>query len=123
MADKRPRAVLDTDPRTEADHLGYLRFEAPDGGVDVIEVTDGPSFERFPEKPVYHRGPVWHIDIHDGQVAVGAPAGGLPMTGGIILVRNANTPQERSVVVRPSIDIKDRYHTPGTVVFDLVDAL
>lgn len=88
------KAVLDTDPRTEADRIGYLRFQAPDGRIDVIMVTDGPSYERHPEREIYHRCPVWHIDFEPG-----------------------------GIVVSPSIDIKDRYHTANPIRFDLVDEL
>lgn len=114
-----PRAVLDTDPRTEADHIGYLRFEAPDGRIDVIEVTDGPSFDRWPEKPQYQRGPVWHIDIEANQVALD------PI--GIMLRRGDGTevviaPQVKATIT-PSIDVKDRYHTEARVLFELVDKL
>lgn len=90
----RPRAVLTLDPRTEPDRVGFLKFEAPDGRIDVIEVTDGPTFERWPARPVYERGPVWHVDITDAIITV-----------------------------TPSIDIKNRYHTGSTVVFARVENL
>lgn len=115
-----PRAVLDTDPRTEADHLGFLRFETPDGRIDIIEVTDGPSFDRFPQAEAFKRGPVWHIDILDGKVALHAPEG--------IMLGTAPDGRQPRVVINPSIHVvdkdgKERYHTPATVEFDLVDDL
>ncbi len=101
-----PRAVLDTDPRTEADRIGYLRYEAPDGRIDIIMVTDGPSYERNPSGPDFGKCPVWHIDfIH--------PHKEMEMPGDCC----------QRIVVSPSIHIKDRYHTSGRTEFDLVKEL
>ena len=113
----RPKAVLDTDPRTEADHLGFLRFETPDGKVDIIMVTDGPSFDKYPDREPFKRCPVWHIDIIGDVLQLEAPEG-------IMLGRNPNGTMPR-VVVNPSIHVvdkdgKERYHTSTHVEFDLV---
>lgn len=99
----RLRAVLDTDPRTEADHIGYLRFEAPDGRIDIIPVTDLPTFD-IPTTDPKRRIPVWHIDIEPGDTALVTP--GIQLRG--------------QIIVSPSIDIKDRYHTANPIRFDLV---
>lgn len=106
MADQPLRAVLDTDPSTEPDRIGYLRFESPDGRIDVIMVTDGPSYELYPQREAYHRCPVWHIDIADDKLTVEP---GIQLRG--------------QIVVSPSIDIKDRYHTANPVVFQRVTEL
>lgn len=104
------RAKLDTDPRTEADHIGYLRFESLDNrGIDVIMVTDGPSYEMWPEREHYHRGPVWHIDVEPGGSVLVSPGIQLPNQFG-----------NGEIVISPSIDIKDRYHTVNPIRFKLL---
>lgn len=78
------RCILDI----EGTH-GWLMFEAPDRRIDTIPVTTGPSYERFPDRPKYEKGPVWHVDYDD-----------------------------KTVTVTPSIDIKGRYHTGNPVTFE-----